>query len=226
MLHAGGDKIDACGLNAGVAQHVCQLGDILINAVERPGKQVPQIVGEYFRFLHSRLFAQRLEFRPDLAAGQSFSVSGEKNLAGDDFLFLSVFLQFPAQLSGQEDRADFPFQGNVRPSGPRRLNCDILYLADADARGADHLHQQGQAVPAQADRRVEQLFVLFLRQVFVRATEQPALDFQILDPEIVPAKEGKEFVQGGQLGVDSFRLKARLFQMFLPRRRQFLRICS
>jgi len=76
------------------------------------------------------------------------------------FCFLGVLLQLPAQLAGQEDRADFPFQGDVRTSGPRRLDCDVFYLADTDACSADYLHERGQAGLAQTDRRVEELFVL------------------------------------------------------------------
>ena len=40
-----------------------------------------------------RFFADSLHLRPDLPAGQALSVSGEKDLAGGDFLFSGVFLQ-------------------------------------------------------------------------------------------------------------------------------------
>ncbi len=96
LFRAGGDEVNSGCLDAGVSQHIRQFDNILINTIERLSEQMPQIVGEYFRFLHFRLFAQRLEFRPDLAAGQTLSVSGEKDFAGDDFMFFGIFFQLPA----------------------------------------------------------------------------------------------------------------------------------
>ena len=52
------------------------------------------------------IFAEPLHLRPDLAAAQWFSVSGEEYLTGNDFFFFGIFQQFAAQLGGQEDRAD------------------------------------------------------------------------------------------------------------------------
>ena len=46
MLGAGGDEVDAGGLDAGVAQHVSQLCHIPAHPVETPGKQVAQVVGK------------------------------------------------------------------------------------------------------------------------------------------------------------------------------------
>lgn len=47
VLRSGGHDINAGGFNAAVAKDVCQLGDVLLDAVKRPGEEFAQIVGEH-----------------------------------------------------------------------------------------------------------------------------------------------------------------------------------
>ena len=86
MLGAGGDEVDAGGLDAGVAQHVSQLCHIPAHPVETPGKQVAQVVGKDLAGFHSRLCTQSLHLRPDLPAGETGPVSDEKDLTGNGFV--------------------------------------------------------------------------------------------------------------------------------------------
>lgn len=109
MLRFGGDEIEPGCFNTGMAQHIRQLCHIPAYPVKRPGKQMPQIVRKDLGRRNPRLFAERLHLRPDLTAAQPFSVSGEEYLARDDFSFSDVFLQLPAEFSGKQDGADFPF---------------------------------------------------------------------------------------------------------------------
>ena len=60
--------------------------------------------------MHARLVAQRFHLRPDLPAGDAFFVSGEKNLAGSDFLFPGVFEELAAELARQQDGPDLAFK--------------------------------------------------------------------------------------------------------------------
>ena len=48
MLHTCGHDIDPGGVDAAVAQNIRQLGDILLDAVEGPGKKFPEIVWKHF----------------------------------------------------------------------------------------------------------------------------------------------------------------------------------
>ena len=54
MFDAGGHDIDSCSIDAAVAQDVCQLGNVLFDAVESAGKELAQVVGENFGFFDPR----------------------------------------------------------------------------------------------------------------------------------------------------------------------------
>ena len=47
VFGAGGAYVDAGSVDAAVTQQIGQLGQVLVQAVERPGKQVAEVVGEY-----------------------------------------------------------------------------------------------------------------------------------------------------------------------------------
>ena len=87
---ACGHDIDACGVDTAVAQDVRQLCDILLNAIESPGKELAQIVGEYLAFLDACGLAQLLHLPPDAAAVQGFSAFAKKNRTGMDAPLLRV----------------------------------------------------------------------------------------------------------------------------------------
>lgn len=52
MLDASTHNVDPGGVDAAVAQNVRQLGNVLFNAVKRPGEQLAQIVGKDLAGLH------------------------------------------------------------------------------------------------------------------------------------------------------------------------------
>lgn len=91
MFRPGSQEIDAGGLDAGVAQHIGQLHNVMACPVKGRGEQVPEIVGKDFAGRDTRRPAQPLHLRPDLAAAEVRPVSGEKNLTRDDFLLFGVF---------------------------------------------------------------------------------------------------------------------------------------
>lgn len=93
VLGAGGHNINAGRVNAAMAQDVCQLRNILFNAIESSGKEFPQIVREHLAGIDSSLLTQRFHLRPDTTAIQRFSVSGEKDHTGADFFFFGVVQQ-------------------------------------------------------------------------------------------------------------------------------------
>ncbi|CAN4051677.1 hypothetical protein EJMLMN_EJMLMN_17280, partial [Dysosmobacter welbionis] len=141
VLGARGDQVNPGRLNTGVAQDVRQLGHVPADTVERPGEQVPQIVGKHLAGCHARLVAQRFHLRPDLPAGDAFFVSGEKNLAGSDFLFPGVFEELAAELARQQDGPDLALQGDFGPSPVHGLHGDIAHLGHPDSCAADGFQQ-------------------------------------------------------------------------------------
>ena len=112
-----GHQVDAGGFNAGMAQDVRQLCNVLVDPVINRGKQMPEIMGKYLGGLHIGFLAEPLHLRPDLASPHGLSAFGEENLTRGNFLLFRVFQQPPAQLSRQQDGAIFPFREMVvRPS--------------------------------------------------------------------------------------------------------------
>ena len=101
VLRARGDQINPGGFNGAVAQHIGQFRNVPCGPVEGRGKQVPQVVGEYFGGLYPSLMAKSFHLPPDLTARQTVTASSEKNFSGGDFLLSGVFEQFPAELGGQ-----------------------------------------------------------------------------------------------------------------------------
>ena len=87
MLHTGGDEIDACGFDAAVPEDIGQPCYIPADLVERPGEQMPEIVGKHLPGLHTRLFTDGFHLRPNLLTRQRTTASGEKQLTGGDFVF-------------------------------------------------------------------------------------------------------------------------------------------
>ena len=53
VFGAGSYKIDSGGIDTAVSQNIRKLRDILLNAVEGPGKELAKIVREYLTFLNT-----------------------------------------------------------------------------------------------------------------------------------------------------------------------------
>lgn len=51
MLRSGRNDIEACRVNAAVAEDVCQLGDVFFKAIEDSCKEMAQIVGKHFLWI-------------------------------------------------------------------------------------------------------------------------------------------------------------------------------
>ena len=113
---------------------------------------MPQIMRKHLGRVYTRRFANTLHFRPDLTAAHRFSASGEKDLAGGDFLLSGVFQQPFTQLSRQQNRANFALQRNGGSARSDGLHRDVPHLAHPDARGTDSFHDEGDPLPAQAER--------------------------------------------------------------------------
>ena len=89
MFIAGGDNINSCGVDAAVAENIRQLGNILLDTVKGPGKELPQIVGKYLTFLDT---GDLIDFvsEANLDAAKKFT-SGNDVFFSADYLFGFLF---------------------------------------------------------------------------------------------------------------------------------------
>ena len=120
-----------------------------------------------------------------------------------------------SRISG-EGNDSTPLKGDIRLTGTGGLHSDIAHLADPDAGGADGLHDQGQAVPAQGAGGVQQALVLLAAQLPLLALKESALHPQGADTTVLQADETEKGVEGGQHGVDGGGAVAGADQVGLP----------
>lgn len=71
VLGAGGEQVNAGGVDAAVAQHVGQHGDVVAGAVKGAGKQVPQVVRVHLAGGHAGQAAKGFHLGPDLPAANA-----------------------------------------------------------------------------------------------------------------------------------------------------------
>ena len=128
-----------------MTQYIGQPNHVLAGVIKGFSKQMAQIVWEYLGWFHPRQFAQSFHFGPDLAPGQTFSVSCEKDLTGNGFLRLRVFQQLAAKLVRNENRADLSFQRDVSSALTSGFYGDIPHFGYPDPCSADSLHEQSQS---------------------------------------------------------------------------------
>ena len=84
MLGPRGQDVDAGRVDAGMAQDICQLSDILFHPIKGSGKQVAQVVGKHFVRQDTGLPAECLHFSPNIASIQWMAVFCHKNHPGGD----------------------------------------------------------------------------------------------------------------------------------------------
>lgn len=79
MLRTALHNIDSSRLYAGVSQKVRQLCHILLQAVKRPGKQMPEVVGKHLSLPHPRLGAEGPHLPPDVGTVHRPPGPGDKD---------------------------------------------------------------------------------------------------------------------------------------------------
>ena len=121
MFRAGGNQINPGGFNTGVSQYIREFSDISAHFIKCCGEKMPEIVWEYLAGFNSCVSAQLFHLIPNLSSGNSPSASGEKELTGGDFIFLRILLQLAAELSWQQNGADFSLEGDLRPASADRF---------------------------------------------------------------------------------------------------------
>ena len=81
VLGAGGYNIDPGGINAAVPQDIRQLCNILLNAIEGPGKELAEVMGKDLGGIDTRCLTQPFHLRPDIASVQRLAGSRHEDNA-------------------------------------------------------------------------------------------------------------------------------------------------
>ena len=98
VLCAGGDNINAGGVDAGMAKQVGQLGNILFQGVKGTGKQVAQVVGKHLFGVYPGGLAQAFHLSPNSGAADRLAGAGDKDGAGGNILLGCIAQQLFLQL--------------------------------------------------------------------------------------------------------------------------------
>lgn len=144
MLRAGRHDVDARGVDAAVTENVCQLCNIFLYGIKRPGKEIPQIVREHLARIYICLYAQALHGCPDVA-----SVEGSAGSRAEDHPLcnpghMRVLQQESFQLAGKKNTACLAFALYSDLTAPDCIDGEVLQLRHADACGADRLQHHPQ----------------------------------------------------------------------------------
>ena len=205
MFCARFHDIDSRRLDAGMTKQVGQLRDIFFDVVERPRKQMPQVVGEHFPRGYFGAGAQRLEQFPDRHAAKRFAAAGQKDRAVVDAVFLAPLLQPVAEFGGQQNLPAFALAADGRLAAADGFSRDILQLGYPDAGGADGLQQQLGALVAGLPGGGEQAEILGAGEFAARIGKDFALPLKglclarrVVYGFLVVIDSGQQRVDGGR----------------------------
>ena len=139
MLCTGGHNIDSRGIDAAVAKNIRQLGNVLFDTVECPGKQLAQIMGKNFGCRYSGLSAKLLHLPPDAAPIQWLAILSTENHAAGDTVSFCVIEKQLSQLTRNQNGPGFAFAVDGYSSSSHRFQREVPQFRNTDSRAADGL---------------------------------------------------------------------------------------
>lgn len=142
VLGAAGHYINSGGVNAAVAQNIRQFCDIPLSTVKGACKQLAEIMGKYFGWLHTGHRAQTFHLRPYIASVQWPAAARCKDYAGFDPIFSCISQQHFPQLAGDKYGSSLAFALHAYLTAQNCLYRKIFQLGHTDARAAYGLQQK------------------------------------------------------------------------------------
>ena len=130
------DDVDACGVDAAVAEDVGELGDVFFEAVKGAGEEVSEVVWGYFVRVDIGFFAKVFHFAPDVGAANGFPISCDEYLSCRDVLLCCVAEQFLFEFLYDEDGTRFALEGDDCFTAFDRFYCNEFQFTDAYAGAA------------------------------------------------------------------------------------------
>ena len=110
ILSAARGNIYACGFYGTMAQHICQMGEILLNRIKGTGKKMPQVMWEYLAPFHMRRVAEPFHVVANIRPIERLAAFGAEYCARVYTLPPRIFHKFFTQLARYYDRAAFALQ--------------------------------------------------------------------------------------------------------------------
>ena len=199
VLLTGGHDVDARGVDAAVTQDIRQLGDVLFQIVERPGEELAQIVREDFVRINFCPRAELFHRSPDVAAVQRPSRAGAEDDAAADSRVPRVAQQERFEPAGEQNFPVFVLAGHADLAPAHGLHREIPQLRDADAGGADGLHQKPQ--PPVSLRGPQKAQVFRAAQLPLRSLVDLPLHAAQPHAAVRQAAEGEKAVHRRQHGI-------------------------
>lgn len=198
-------EIDACGLDGGVTEKICQPRDVAAFFIEYCGKEMAQVVGKDFGRGDTGNARKALEATPDALAREWFPTGRKKERALRSFACAGEGKELLAELGRDEDGADFSFEANVSAACSGCIHRNGAELAHADACGAEGFDDEGELGPAQAAGSAQELVVVAHGESAVAIAKKAALHTQIVHAQLVPATKVEIAVEGSEHAVDGGR---------------------
>lgn len=86
-----------------MTEDIGELGDVLLNAVERAGKKMSQVMRKHFARVDIRVPAKLFHFTPYIRSVDGLARLGDKNHAVADMMPLCIFQQLFLQAADDDD---------------------------------------------------------------------------------------------------------------------------
>ena len=109
MFRAGRDNIDPCRVDATMPKNICELSNILFDAVEHTGEQMAKIMRKHFFGIHLCFKAEVFHFSPDVCAAYRLARASNKDLSRRYLLFGYIAEQFLLQITDDENTSRLAF---------------------------------------------------------------------------------------------------------------------
>lgn len=175
ILSAARGNIYARGFYGTMAQHICQMGEILLNRIKGTGKKMPQVMWEYLAPFHMRRVAEPFHVVANIRPIERLAAFGAEYCARVYTLPPRIFHKFFTQLARYYDCAAFALQPYFYTPLFYRIYCYVAQLAYPYPRCADGLHDKAQPIVPSHVRRVDQPFIFRSAQFPAFVYKSPSL---------------------------------------------------
>lgn len=207
MLGAGGNDVEAGGVDARMPQKIGQLGDVLFLLVEDPGKEMAQVVGKHLALIHPRRPTKGLHLPPNGHPVDRLSRAGDEDRAAFNAPLGGILQKPLPQRPHEENGARLALALHKGLAPPGGLDGEEGQLAHPDAGGAERLQKQEQAGLFLLLGRAAEALVFGAGELALLGAEGGALPAQRFKTAVRAADGFEEAVERGDRGVDRARGK-------------------
>ena len=195
-------QIDACGGDAGMTEHICQLAQVLFQGVKPPGEEMAEVMGEDPPALDTGPPGEGFELLPDIRAVHRLSAFCAEDRPGSDAPFHGIPAQAAAELSGEQDGAELSLTADGGLPPVDGFPCDEAELRDADSGGAKHLHDEQQPEPTAVPGCRQQAEILPAGELPARLPKESSLHLERPHPAVFSAQIVQQGVDSRHFPVD------------------------